>query len=52
MQDDFNFTGGGGNVIRKKGMSLKAAYTSAAVCPECGEISLYVDKEKLEKLCK
>ena len=48
----FPFTGGFGNVIRKKGFSTKAVYPKAAVCPECGEISIYVDNEKLEKLKK
>lgn len=52
MEEDFVFTGGFGNVIRKKGFSAKAVYPKAAVCPECGEISIYVDGEKLEKLKK
>lgn len=52
MEEDFVFTGGNGNVIRKKGFSMKAIYPKAAVCPECGEISIYVDDEKLEKLKK
>lgn len=52
MEEDFAFTGGGGNVIRKKGFNAKAVYPKAAVCPVCGEISLYVDDEKLTKLTK
>ena len=52
MQEDFAFTGGGGNVIRKKGLSLKAVYPKAAVCPKCGEVSIYVDEETAEKLTK
>ena len=51
MEEDFSFTGGYGNVIRKKG-TTKAVYPKAAVCPECGEISIYVDEEKLSKLTK
>ena len=50
MEEDFVFTEPGGNVIRKKGLSTKAVYPKAAVCPKCGEISIYVDEEKLEKL--
>ncbi len=50
MEEDFVFTGAGGNVIRKKGLGGKAVYPKAAVCPMCGEISLYVDEEKLNKL--
>ena len=52
MEEGFNYTGGGGNVIRRKGLSAKAVYPKAAVCPSCGEISVYVDKEDLEKLMK
>lgn len=50
MQEDFKFTGGFGNVIRHKGMSLKAVYPKAAVCFKCGEVSIYIDDENLEKL--
>ena len=39
-------------MIRKKGFGGKAVYPKAAVCPVCGEISLYVDEEKLDKLTK
>lgn len=49
MEEGFKFTGGFGNVIRKKG---KAVYPEAALCPNCGEISIYVDGKKLEKLTK
>ena len=52
MEEDFVFTGGFGNVIRRKGFSTKAVYPKAAVCPVCSEISIYVDDEKLEKLKK
>ncbi len=52
MQEGFSFTGGGGNVLRKKGMTLKAVYTKAALCPKCGEISLYIDDDAVEKLTK
>ena len=52
MEEDFTFTGAGGNVIRRKGFSLKSVYPNAAVCFECGEVSIYVDEEKLEKLKK
>lgn len=50
MEENFKFTGGYGNVIRKKGLTGKAVYPKAAVCPQCGEISIYVDEEQLEKL--
>lgn len=50
MEEDYVFTGSGGNVIRKKGFGGKAVYPKAAVCPVCGEISIYVDGEKLDKL--
>ena len=43
---------GGGNVIRPKGLSLKAVYPKAALCPVCGEVSVYADEEQLEKLKK
>ncbi len=52
MEEDFTFTGGGGNVIRRKGFNLKSVYPKAAVCFECGKVSIYVDEEKLEKLKK
>ena len=52
MQEDFSFTGGGGNVLRKKGLSLKAVYPKAALYPKCGEVSIYVEGEALEKLTK
>ena len=52
MKEGFTFTGSGGNVIRHKGLSLKAVYTSAAVCFECGEISIYVEPDSMEKLKK
>ncbi len=52
MEEDFTFTGSYGNVIRKKGFTGKAVYPKAAVCPKCGEVSIYVDDEKLEKLMK
>ncbi len=52
MEEGFKFTGGFGNVIRKKGLSAKAVYPEAAVCPKCGEISIYVGEEKLDKLTK
>ena len=52
MQEGFSFTGGGGNVLRKKGLSLKAVYPKAALCPKCGEVSVYVEGEALEKLTK
>lgn len=52
MKEDFTFTGGGGNVIRPKGIGLKAVYPKAAVCPKCGEVSIYIDDKNLEKLIK
>ena len=50
MEEGYKFTGNGGNVLRKKGFNTKAVYTVAAVCLNCGEISIYVDPEKLNKL--
>ncbi len=50
MEEGFSFTGAGGNVIRRKGLSTKAVYPKAAVCLSCGEISVYVEQEDLEKL--
>lgn len=50
MEEGFKFTGAGGNVIRRKGLSGKAVYPQAAVCLKCGEISIYVEEEELEKL--
>ncbi len=50
MEEGFKFTGAGGNVIRKKGFNMKSLYPEAAVCMHCGEISIYVDAEKLDKL--
>ena len=52
MEEDFSFTGAGGNVLRKKGFNLKAVYPKAALCPKCGEVSIYVEDEALEKLTK
>lgn len=52
MNENFTFTGGGGNVIRPKGFGLKAVYPKVAVCPECGEVSIYIDDKDLEKLNK
>ncbi len=52
MEEGFTFTGPGGNVIRSKKIGLKAVYPEAAVCMECGEISLYIDAKDLEKLKK
>ncbi len=52
MEEDFKLSGGTGNVIRKKGFGGKAVCPKAAVCPKCGEISIYVDDEQLEKLLK
>ena len=52
MQEGFTFTGGFGNVIRKKGLGFKAVYPKAALCPKCGEVSIYVEEESLEKLTK
>ena len=52
MQEDFTFTGGYGNVIRPKGLSLKAVYPKAAECMHCGEVSIYVDEKDIEKLNK
>ena len=39
-------------MLRKKGFSLKAVYPKAALCPKCGEVSIYVEDEALEKLTK
>ena len=50
MQEGFSFTGSGGNVLRKKGFSLKAVYPKAAICPKYGEVSIYIEDEALEKL--
>ncbi len=50
MEEDFVLTGGHGNVIRKKGLGGKAVCPKAAVCPKCGEVSVYVDDEQLKKL--
>ena len=52
MQEDFTCTGGGGNVLRARGISLKAVYTKAAVCFECGEVSIYIDDKAIEKIKK
>ena len=52
MAEDYSFTGGFGNVIRPKGMSLKAVYPKAAVCMQCGEISIYVDENDIDKIKK
>ncbi len=53
MDEGFVFTGGGGNVIRRKGGLVgKALYPKAAVCMTCGEISIYVAEEDLDKLKK
>ncbi len=52
MEEGFAYTGGYGNVLRRKGLSAKAVVPQAAVCPACGEISLYVDSEQLDKLKK
>ena len=52
MEEGFTFTGSGGNVIRRKGLGGKAVYPKAAVCPKCGEVSVYADEEQLEKLKK
>lgn len=52
MQEDFSLSGGGGNVIRSKGFSFKAVYPKAAVYPRCGEVSIYIAEDKLEKLVK
>ena len=49
MKEDFTFTGGYGNVIRKKGLTGKAVYPKAAVCPKCGEVCVYVDAEQAGK---
>lgn len=43
MPEGFSFTGGFGNVLRKKGLSAKAVYPKAALCPKCGEVSIYVE---------
>ena len=48
MLEGFSFTGGFGNVLRKKGLSTKAVYPKAAF----GEVSIYVEDEALEKLTK
>ena len=50
MEEGYALGGGFGNTIRKKGLSTKAAYPKAAVCPECGEVSIYLDGKKLEKV--
>ena len=50
MEEDFVLTSGHGNVIRKKGLGGKAVCPKAAVCPKCGEVSVYVDDEQLKKL--
>ena len=52
MVEGFTFTGGSGNVIRKKGLTDKVVYPKVAVCPKCGEVSIYADEEQLEKLMK
>ena len=49
MEDGFALSGGFGNTIRKKDFSMKAVYPKAALCLNCGEVSIYVDAEKLEK---
>lgn len=43
MPEGFSFTGGFGNVLRKKELSAKAVYPKAALCPKCGEVSIYVE---------
>ena len=49
MMEDFTYTGPGGNILRRKGLGAKAVYPQAAVCPECGEVSIYVEADKLER---
>ena len=47
MEEGFKLSGGFGNVVRRHG---KAAYPKAAVCPECGEVAIYLDEKHTEKL--
>ena len=49
MEDGFALSGGFGNPIRKKDFSMKAAYPKAAVCMNCGEVSLYIPEDKMRK---
>lgn len=47
MMEDYGITSGYGIVVRK---GLSAVKPKAAVCPRCGEVSIYVeDVEKLKK---
>ena len=50
MQEGFTFTGGGGNVLRKKGINLKAVIRKRLYVPNGGEVSIYVDDDAIEKL--
>ena len=48
MKEDFVITSGYGIVIRPAGKSLKSVKPKVAICPECGEASIYV--EELDKI--
>ena len=50
MKDNLKFPAAQGNAIRTKGLGAKAVYPKLAICLRCGEVSLYIDEEKLEKL--
>ena len=50
MKENFVITSGHGIVIRPEGMKLKAIKPKVAICPQCGETSIYVDE--LDKIMK
>ncbi len=50
MEEDYSLCRGFRNAIRKKGLSMKAIYPQAAVCPKCDEVAIYIDEKHIEKM--
>lgn len=50
MEENFTITSGTGIVVRREGLSMKSVKPKVAVCPKCGEVSIYIeDFSKLKK---
>ena len=52
MKENFIVNARESLVVRPKGFTMKQVKPNAAVCPNCGEVSLYIDITDMAKLEK
>ncbi len=52
MKENFIVNARESLVVRPKGFTMKQVKPNVAVCPNCGEVSLYIDITDMAKLEK